>query len=59
MPMTSKPLVFKIHRMNKINSLTGFSLLFRQRTLVAAGHVTTRDNELLIRVGPMYYLNMS
>ena len=34
--------------------LTG--LLLRERTLVAAGHVTTCDNELLTRVGLMYYI---
>ena len=33
--------------------------LARERTLVATGHVTTCNNELLIRVGLMYYLDMS
>ena len=37
--------------------LTG--LLLRERTLVAAGHVTTCDNELLTRVGLMYYISSS
>ena len=41
-------------------SFSGFFLLPRERTLVAAGHVTTTcDNEFLIGVGLMYYLNMS
>ena len=40
-------------------SFPGFFLLPRERTMVAAGHVTTCDNELLIRVGLMYYLKMS
>ena len=30
----------------------------RERTLVATGRVTTCNNELLIRVGLMYYLDM-
>ena len=33
--------------------------LARERTLVATGHVTTCNNEPLIRVGLMYYLDMS
>ena len=37
--------------------LTG--LLLRERTLVAAGYVTTCDNELLTRVGLMYYISSS
>ena len=33
--------------------------LARERTLVATGHVTTYNNELLIRVGLLYYQDMS
>ena len=33
--------------------------LARERTLVATGHVTTCNNELLIRVGLLYYQDMS